>query len=319
MVNRVLLLLVLTLVPSLVVADEAPPHFLLRWGSNGTGPGQFRNATAMAFDGSGVLHVVDGNNGRVQKFDSSGEHLGTYASGAGGARAAIAFGPSGNAYVAGGGGATIGVEVFDANGTFLGRWGSTGSGPGQFEQPYGVAVDDNEFVYVSDDYNHRIQKFTATGTLVASWIPPASKTGSRGLWGLWWRDGVLHSIDPYSGDRILKFDAMGNVIGEVVCAGSGITKYVAMDSAGNFFMPDQTNNVVRKYSPQGVLLSTWGRFGVGDGEFVCPTGVAVDDRGDIYVSQTGDVCNGPDRVQKFGYGVTPVLRTTWGRIKTIYR
>ena len=33
------------------------------------------------------------------------------------------------------------VEVFDARGAFLGRWGSSGSGDGQFDGANGIAVD----------------------------------------------------------------------------------------------------------------------------------------------------------------------------------
>jgi hypothetical protein len=41
------------------------------------------------------------------------------------------------------------------------KWGGRGSGDGQFEQPYAVAVDSSGNVYVADTMNHRIQKFAA--------------------------------------------------------------------------------------------------------------------------------------------------------------
>lgn len=39
------------------------------------------------------------------------------------------------------------------------RWGSTGSGDGQFNDPEGVAADGSGNVYVADYINNRIQKF----------------------------------------------------------------------------------------------------------------------------------------------------------------
>jgi len=41
----------------------------------------------------------------------------------------------------------------------MGKWGSKGSGDGQFLYPYGVAVAPDGTVYVADTWNHRIQAF----------------------------------------------------------------------------------------------------------------------------------------------------------------
>jgi DNA-binding beta-propeller fold protein YncE len=51
------------------------------------------------------------------------------------------------------------VQYFNANGSFLGKWGSQGTGDGQFDLPAGVAVDGSGNVFVADSDNHRIQKF----------------------------------------------------------------------------------------------------------------------------------------------------------------
>jgi tripartite motif-containing protein 71 len=51
------------------------------------------------------------------------------------------------------------VQKFAPDGTFLTKWGSTGSGLGQFDSPRVIAVDGQGNVYVSDLLNGRIQKF----------------------------------------------------------------------------------------------------------------------------------------------------------------
>lgn len=49
---------------------------------------------------------------------------------------------------------------------FVRTWGSTGSGPGQFKSPFGIALDSTQNVYVADVLNSRVQKFTSLGVFV---------------------------------------------------------------------------------------------------------------------------------------------------------
>ncbi|MBI4426309.1 MAG: hypothetical protein HY567_01925 [Candidatus Kerfeldbacteria bacterium] len=51
---------------SLAFAEDSPP-FILKWGEQGTGPGQFNTARGIAVDQSGNVFVTDGSE-RVQKF-----------------------------------------------------------------------------------------------------------------------------------------------------------------------------------------------------------------------------------------------------------
>jgi hypothetical protein len=64
---------------------------------------------------------------------------------------------SGSVYVADTGNHRI--QKFDSSGTFVIKWGTYGSGNGQFNKPVGIAVDASGYVYVADNDNYRIQKF----------------------------------------------------------------------------------------------------------------------------------------------------------------
>jgi DNA-binding beta-propeller fold protein YncE len=50
------------------------------------------------------------------------------------------------------------VQKFTSTGGFVTAWGGSGSGPGQFDGPEGVAVDASGNVFVADG-EHRVQKF----------------------------------------------------------------------------------------------------------------------------------------------------------------
>jgi DNA-binding beta-propeller fold protein YncE len=55
------------------------------------------------------------------------------------------------------------IQVFDSSGTFITKWGSSGTGDGEFNSPQGVAVDPSTGnVFVADTFNDRIQVFALT-------------------------------------------------------------------------------------------------------------------------------------------------------------
>jgi hypothetical protein len=61
-----------------------------------------------------------------------------------------------------------GVQIFDSNGRFLGKWGSLGTGDGQFSLPEEhLTVDSHDRIYIVDGAkNPRIQIFDLEGHLL---------------------------------------------------------------------------------------------------------------------------------------------------------
>jgi sugar lactone lactonase YvrE len=155
-------------------------------GSFGSGDGQFFEPRGVAVDSAGNLYVADTWNARVVKFDSSGKFLKSWGEGkedfGGGRRASPTdgsaagnqaqplgfFGPrgiavdtQGNVYLADTGNKRI--VVTDSEGNYRYQWGTFGSAAGQFSEPIGVAVDNNN-VYVADTWNGRVQVFARDET-----------------------------------------------------------------------------------------------------------------------------------------------------------
>jgi DNA-binding beta-propeller fold protein YncE len=52
------------------------------------------------------------------------------------------------------------IQKFTSEGVFVTKWGTYGSGDGQFIKPRTVAVASDGSVYVVDGNNHRVQKFS---------------------------------------------------------------------------------------------------------------------------------------------------------------
>ncbi len=55
------------------------------------------------------------------------------------------------------------IQVFDHRGNFVSAYGSSGMGPGQFDSPQGLAVDDLENLIVVDSGNNRLQLLNFDG------------------------------------------------------------------------------------------------------------------------------------------------------------
>jgi len=98
---------------------------------------------------------------------------------------------------------------------FILKWGSQGTGDGQFFWPYGVSVDVAGDVYVADTVNDRVQKFNSSGDFILKW-------GSSG-----YGDGQFDS--PFD----VAVDGSGDVY-VADCVNSRIQKFGVPPSVGGF-------------------------------------------------------------------------------------
>ena len=145
-------------------------NFITKWGTEGTGDGQFDNLDSIAVDSKNNVYVTDDNNDRVQKFDNEGNFItkwGTEGTGDGqfDALSGIAVDSENNVYVTDyeGGEFVYGparIQKFDNEGNFITKWGTEGTGDGEFRDPNGITIDSGGNVYVADSGNDRIQKFS---------------------------------------------------------------------------------------------------------------------------------------------------------------
>ena len=107
--------------------------------------------------------------------------------------------------------------------------------------------------------------------------------------------------DPYlAGARALP------LVSNAVLPGAAV-RGIAVAADGTLYAADTTNHRVWHITSQGVVLRTWGEYGVGPGQFNEPWGVAVAPDGTVYVADTWN-----HRIQKFD--AQGRYLTSWGAL-----
>jgi len=243
---------------------------------------------AVAADISGNLFIADRANNVVRKVNRLGV-ISTFA---------------GNGYNAG-----IGLGAYSGDG------GPADSA--ELNYPSGVVVDHIGNVYIGDSYNNVIRKVDTAGiitTIAGNHTPgycgdggPATAACLSDPYGI-----ALDAMgNVYIADRnnyvIRKVDTSGIITtvagnntlgytgdgGAATSASCGLMHGVAVDSSGNVYCVDETNSVVRKVDPIGVISTYAGNGSAGyagnggpatDAELAYPLGIAIDAMGRLYIA-----------------------------------
>ena len=251
-----------------------------KWGTRGSGEGQFIEPVRVAVAADGTVYVADWGNGSVQYFTATGSFLGK--SGRGN-RVSWAFAPNRWTYEA-----DVDdhrVRYYDENGSFLGKWGALGTGPGQFDGPMGLAVAYNGVVDVADTGNRRIQYFTPTGSYIGEWYAPGEPLDVA----------VAGSGEFYA--------AYYPNVGVAVAPDTGYVYYT-----------DAVNHRIRYYTGSGSFLAEFGSYGTGDGEFDGPSDVAFSPSG----ARLSVVDTGNCRIQYFNRNEPAVFPASLGKVKATF-
>lgn len=217
----------------------------------------------------------------------------------------------------------------DSSIEFVSKFGTTGSGDGQFNGPVGIAIG-GKYLYVADNTNNNIQKFQLDGTFVSKFGSGGSGGGQfSGIESLTITpDGQYLLIADAGNTRIQKLQLDGTFVSKVSTAGyptyvrqygdiiyvstlaNTISKYdTSLSLLGSFgainaptgisfnsthiFICEYGLHQWKKYTMAESLVNTYGGSGSGDGKFSGPVGIQVIGNY-VYISDRNN-----HRIQKF--------------------
>ncbi|MCC7485544.1 MAG: hypothetical protein IT529_11235, partial [Burkholderiales bacterium] len=313
--------------------------FNLLGDADGTGAAaRFRATRSVAVDAAGNVYVADTNNNTIRKINFYGV-VTTLAGTAGAAGAndgtgsaarflqprGLAVDAAGNIYVADSGNHNIrkitpaGVVTTLAGGGTVGNVDGAGS-IARFRLPLYLAIDSGGNLFVADNNNNVIRRVTPGGVVTTVRSPGGTPIPVGNCLGVAVdAAGNLYASDQGVGSLIRKITPAGTVS---VLAG-GVEGYVdgvgaaarfrypaglAVDSAGNLFVGDYGNVVIRRVAPDGTVTTVAGlrpQLGGADGlgevaRFTDPQGLATDPRGNLYIADSTVV-----RMSVFTPDITP--------------
>ena len=228
-------------------------------------PEGFNNPSDVAVS-EDYFFVADRSNSRISKFDLSGNFVANWSvEGPGKEPTGVALSPSGILHVAKFDNGNI--DQYQTDGSPFRTYGSFGDGI------YRMAVGP-DYAYVADSRKHRIMRYE-TGTSVS---PSASLGGRDSGW---------------------QSDTNAIQLGAASGSGEGYftePRGVAVDAErGYLYVADTKNSRVQQFDlDTGEVVDVWGEEGNSQPpDFAWPGDVAVDDNGNVYVTDISD------RIRKF--------------------
>ena len=216
------------------------------------------------------------------------------------------------------------IQHFTENGIFINAWGTFADAlagdapPGTFNEPWGIAIGSDGSIYVTDTWNHRVQKFTADGEFITQWGYFGAAENPDGFWG---PRGILVDeenrvfIADTGNKRIAIFDANGNFITQFGEAGFSVGQLdepvgLAMGQNGEIFVSDTWNQRIQVFMPNDNKTSY---FATNAWDIVGWYGQSLDNKPFLATDNSGNVyTTDPEGFRILGFQPDGQFLIGWG-------
>ena len=175
------------------------------------------------------------------------------------------------------------VWIFDRHDQLIRKFGTKGSGSGEFNRPVGVAFDANNDLYVTDHYNHRVQKFDVTGVYMFQFGAQGSGSGclKRPVGILIHRDKVY--VSQWTMHLISVFQLDGQFSHIIESDHLYHPHYMAVNANDHLLVTNIGSHCISMFTLDGNYVDKFGTHGTGRGELNEPLNIAIDIHGFILV------------------------------------
>jgi DNA-binding beta-propeller fold protein YncE len=155
----------------------------------------------------------------------------------------------------------------------------------------GLAVDDDDRLFVTDAKLHRVLAFNASHEQQAAFgaevlVRPGGVAIDRENRFLYVADAGNDVVDVFDADKFMLLRQLGKPSRKHEQTDPGtfaLPEGVAVDRDGNVYVTDTLNNRVEIFDADGGLISTFGKNGDGPADLERPKSIAVDCDGHIWV------------------------------------
>ena len=176
------------------------------------------------------------------------------------------------------------VKKYSLQREFQSVIGCRGNKNGQFDQPRGLAFNNDKLLYVVDGFNYRVQVFQEDDTFAFAF-------GSKGNNPGQFQCPVRIAIDP--NNNVLVTDLDANCVhlftdnGQFIQTIDSYKPYAITISPTGYLITGHNgdDNKIRVCSPTYKLINQFGVKGSIQGEFCGTYGMAIDSSGTIYVAE----------------------------------
>jgi len=181
----------------------------------------------------------------------------------------------GNVYVFQRGKKADPIIVFSREGKYLRSWGR-----GMFGNPHAIRADKENNIWITDNGDHQVMKFTREGKLLMT-LGVKGKSGADDKTFFkptdiaWAKNGDFYVSDGYGNSRVVKFDKNGKYLFAWGKRGSRPGEFrlphsIAVDSKDQVYVSDRENNRIQIFDKNGKFLKEWTHLGAAQNLFITP-------------------------------------------------